>query len=105
MLLSISSVLYLTSCNDKKTEKTETAQYTVTNPVVKDTTYTKEYIAQIQSIQNVELRAQEKGYLENLYVDEGSNVKAGQVLFSIMPKLFQADYLKAKAEFNSKKEV
>ena len=98
MLLSISSTLYLTSCNNEKTEKTETAQYTVTNPVIKDTTYTKEYIAQIQSIQNVELRAQEKGYLENLYVDEGSNVKAGQVLFSIMPKLFQADYLKAKAE-------
>ncbi|MGV9004737.1 efflux RND transporter periplasmic adaptor subunit [Flavobacterium sp.] len=98
LLISFCALSLLSSCTSQEKEKKETAQYTVTNPVVKDTTYSKEYIAQIQSIQNVELRAQEKGYLENLYIDEGSNVKSGQLLFSIMPNLFQADFLKAKAE-------
>jgi membrane fusion protein (multidrug efflux system) len=98
LLLSLCALTYLTSCTNKKKEEAEIAEYTVTNPVIKDTTFTKEYIAQIQSLQNVEIRAQEKGYLENLYVDEGRSVKAGQLLFGIMPKLYEAEYLKAKAD-------
>ena len=98
MLFSIIAVFNLTSCNSKKEGKVEISEYTVTNPIVKDTTFIKEYVAQIQSLQNVEIRAQEKGYLEDLHCDEGKQVKSGQVLFSIMPKLYQADYMKAKAE-------
>ncbi len=97
-LISLISLATFTSCNQKKEEKAEMSQYTVTSPVIKDTVFTKEYIAQIQSIQNVEIRAQEKGYLETLHVDEGQSVKSGQLLFSIMPKLYEADYLKAKAD-------
>jgi membrane fusion protein (multidrug efflux system) len=62
-----------------------------------DTSFQKEYVAQIQSLQNVEIRANEKGYLESINVDEGSQVKAGQVLFKIMPKEYEAELLKAKA--------
>ena len=98
LLFCISALVNLTSCNSKKEEKAEIFEYTVTNPIVKDTTFTKDYVAQIQSIENVEIRAQEKGYLEDLHCDEGKQVKSGQLLFSIMPKLYQADYLKAKAE-------
>ena len=98
MLIGICSLMNLASCKSDKKEDVEISEFTFTNPVVKDTTFTKEYIAQIQSLQNVELRAQEKGYLENLYVDEGRSVKSGQLLFSIMPKLYEAEYLKAKAD-------
>lgn len=98
MLVSIGALLTFNSCTTKEKEKEEIAQYTITSPVIKDTIYTKEYVAQIQSLQNVEIRAQEKGYLETLHVDEGANVKAGQLLFNIMPKLYEADYRKAKAD-------
>jgi membrane fusion protein (multidrug efflux system) len=98
LLISVCALINLTSCSNKKKEETGMSEFTVTTPVVKDTTYTKEYIAQIQSMQNVEIRAQEKGYLETLHVDEGQSVKSGQLLFSIMPKLYEADYLKAKAD-------
>ena len=98
ILAGIVAVLNLSSCNKKEAVKEVIAEYTVTNPVVKDTTYSKEYLAQIQSIQNVEIRAQEKGYLETLHVDEGQSVKGGQLLFSIMPKLYEAEYLKAKSD-------
>ena len=98
ILISICAVMNLSSCKSDKKEAVEISEFTVTNPVVKDTTYTKEYIAQIQSLQNVEIRAQEKGYLENLHVDEGHTVKSGQLLFSIMPKLYEAEYLKEKAD-------
>lgn len=98
VLLGAFALLNLTSCTSKKKEKIEVSEFTITNPVVQDTTFTKEYIAQIQSIQNVEIRAQEKGYLETLHCDEGATVKSGQLLFNIMPKLFEADFMKAKAD-------
>jgi membrane fusion protein (multidrug efflux system) len=40
----------------------------------------------------------EKGYLQKIFVDEGQYVKEGQLMFQIMPKLYQAEQQKAKAE-------
>lgn len=91
----------LTSCTSKKEEKEEVDKLTVTNPVTIDTSFTKRYVSQIHSVRNIEIRAQEKGYLQNIYVDEGQFVKAGQVLFRIMPGLYQAELLKAQAEFKA----
>ena len=92
------AAVILSSCNNKKEEKVQESEFIVTNPIVKDTTFTKEYVAQIQSIENVEIRALEKGYLEALHIDEGRLVKSGQLLFSIMPKVYQAEYMKEKAD-------
>ncbi len=39
----------------------------------------------------------EKGYLQSINVDEGRYVKAGQVLFKVVPTLYEAEYLKAQA--------
>ncbi|WP_370901094.1 efflux RND transporter periplasmic adaptor subunit [Chryseobacterium gossypii] len=96
--LVLSTFLLLTNCNGKKEEKEETAVYPVTNPVKKDTVINKEFVAQIQSVKNIEIRAQEKGFLEKIYVDEGQFVHAGQTLFRIMPQVYQAELLKARAE-------
>ena len=98
MLAGLCALLYQTSCTSKKEEKKEVSKYTVTSPLKIDTSFTKEYVSQIKSIRNVELRAQEKGYLQNIYVDEGQFVKAGQLLFRIMPKMYEAELLKAQAE-------
>jgi membrane fusion protein (multidrug efflux system) len=95
---SLFVVLYITGCASKKAEKEETGKYSVTSPVRIDTTLTKEYVSQIKSVRNIEIRAQEKGFLQNIYVDEGQFVKAGQLLFRIMPKMYQAEVLKSEAE-------
>jgi membrane fusion protein (multidrug efflux system) len=95
--IALSSLL-LFSCNKKKEEKEEVSVYPVTTPVVMDTVIDKEFVAQIRSVKNIEVRAQEKGFLEKIYVDEGQYVHQGQVLFQIMPKLYQAELLKAQAE-------
>lgn len=98
IMLSGLCALFYTSCTSEKKEKEEIAHYTVTSPLKIDTSFTKEYVSQIKSVRNIEIRAQEKGYLQNIYVDEGQNVKAGQLLFKIMPKLYEAEYQKAQAE-------
>jgi membrane fusion protein (multidrug efflux system) len=94
----LSAVLLLFSCNEKKEEKQEDSVYPVTSPVKMDTIINKDFVAQVQSVKNIEVRAQEKGFLEKIYVDEGQYVKAGQTLFRIMPQIYQAELLKAKAE-------
>lgn len=96
--IAISTLLLTVGCSQKKEEKEEATVYPVTSPVKMDTVINKEYVAQIQSVKNIEVRAQEKGFLEKIYVDEGQYVHAGQTLFRIMPQLYQAELLKAKAE-------
>lgn len=98
MLTGICALAFLVSCSPKEEEKSEEGTFTVTSPIVMDTTFTKEYVAQIQSLQNIEIKAMVKGYLEKINVDEGQHVSAGQVLFSIRPVEFEAELAKAKAE-------
>lgn len=101
ILMGFISLVGLMSCTTsaaEKDEKTETAKFVVTSPVALDTSFTKEYVAQIRSVRNIEIRAQEKGFLESIFVDEGQFVKAGQLLFKIMPKMYEAELQKAEAE-------
>ena len=101
VLSGLIALVCLTSCTSKKEEKEEVEKFTVTNPVKIDTSFTKEYVSQIKSVRNIELRAQEKGFLQNIYVDEGQFVKKGQLLFKIMPNMYQSELLKAQAEQKS----
>jgi membrane fusion protein (multidrug efflux system) len=98
IITGLLAVLCLVSCTTKKEEKEETGKFTVTNAAVIDTAFNKEYVSQIRSVRNIEIRAQEKGFLQNIYVDEGQFVKAGQVLFRIMPQMYEAELQRAEAE-------
>jgi len=98
MLTGLCTILLYYSCTQKKEEKEEETNYTATSPLTLDTSFTKEYVSQIRSVRNIEIRAQEKGFLQNIYVDEGQTVKAGQLLFKIMPKMYEAEVMKAEAE-------
>jgi len=95
------ALLLASGCSQEKEEKEEVATYAATSPLLMDTSFTKEYVSQIKSVRNIEIRAQEKGYLQSIYVDEGQHVKAGQLLFRIMPKAAQSELLKAEAEKKS----
>ena len=99
-LFAVSAVLCLlfANCKTKQDKKEEVAKYAVTSPLKTDTSFIKEYVSQVRSVKNIEIRSQEKGFLQNIYVDEGQFVKAGQLLFRIMPKIYEADLLKAQAE-------
>ena len=65
-----------------------------------DTLITKDYVCQIRSLKHIKLRALEKGYLQKIFVDEGQFVKKGQLMFKIMPNVYEAEFKKAKAEAN-----
>ncbi|MDY0781520.1 efflux RND transporter periplasmic adaptor subunit [Tenacibaculum sp. IB213877] len=96
--ISLCVLSILSSCKHEKHEKHEQIKYLVTNPIKKDTAITKDYVCQIHSIQHIELRALEKGYLKQVFVDEGQYVKKGQLMFKVMPNIYEADLQKASAE-------
>ena len=100
LLSGILSLIALTSCEHEEHHQHGETKFPVTSPVIMDTSMTKEYVAQIHSYQHIELRTQERGYLEKILVDEGDRVKKGQLLFQIMPRLYNAELQKAKAEAN-----
>lgn len=98
LYLLLAIPLFVASCSSKEEKKEEEVKYEVTTPLKMDTSYTKEYVSQIKSVRNIEIRTQEKGFLQNIYVDEGQYVKANQVLFRIMPKIYEAELMKRQAE-------
>lgn len=100
ILVSLSAALIQASCTSHHEEEEEAVKYNVTSPIKKDTTHTREYVCQIKSVQHIEIRALEEGYLQEIYVDEGQFVKKGQLLFKIMPLIYQAEIQKAQAEAN-----
>lgn len=100
ILLSLTSVLAYVGCKQEKHEKEAEAKFMVTSPVLKDTMIYKDYVCQIHAINHIELRSLEKGYLQNIYVDEGQFVKKGQLMFKIMPVIYQAETQKAQANVN-----
>lgn len=93
-------LLFSSGCNHKGHEKEEEAKFLVTSPQLMDTMIYKEYVCQIHASSHIELRSQEKGYLQNIYVDEGQFVHKGQLMFQIMPVLYQAEMEKAQAAVN-----
>lgn len=100
VLLSAFLLAILTSCKTETKETESETEFLVTNPILKDTVVTKDYVSQIQSIRHIELRAMEKGFLQEIYVDEGQFVKKGQALFQIMPNIYEAEMQRFKAEAN-----
>ena len=91
-------MIVVVGCEHEEHVAHEQPVFSVTKPVRQDTTVYEEYVAQIHSIQHIELRALEKGYIQEVYIDEGQSVRKGQILFKILPIIYQAEMQKAKTE-------
>tara|TARA_R110001592_G_scaffold202360_2_gene451698 strand:+ start:8946 stop:10079 length:1134 start_codon:yes stop_codon:yes gene_type:complete len=94
------------SCNSgneggKKAESIK--EFPVIEVVASDTIMQRDYVADIKAIQNVELRARVQGFLEKVNVDEGQEVRKGQILFKTNEQEYKAELAKAKANFESAK--
>lgn len=77
----------------KKTDKPRgisSAQVTVVKVEPEDTPFIVEYIGQTQSSHQVEIRARVNGFLDKRVYVEGGMVGAGDVMFQMDPKPFQA---------------
>ena len=87
--------LSLPSCSKHEEHHEEAHKITATTPESKAVTLTQQYVCQIHSQRHIQVRALEMGYLEEITIKEGQHVKAGDVLFKVIPILYQK---KADAE-------
>ena len=89
-------VFSTTACNDN-VQVAEKETYPVTSAIIIDTNTHSDYVAEITATQNIEIRAKAEGFLEKVHVDEGSKVKAGQLLFSINNREYKENLSKNSA--------
>ena len=95
-------LLLLFSCtSDKKQPTTSDESFKVVKPVLIDTVFVKEYVADIHSLRNVEIRTRIKGFIEKIHVDEGKPVRNGQLLFTLGSRELQENVLRANATLKS----
>lgn len=70
----------------------------LTVPAVLDVPTTQDFVCQIRSRRNVEIRALEEGYLEEVHIEEGQAVEQGDRLFELLPVLYRAELEAQRAE-------
>ena len=85
-----SSLLAGCGKDDKKGAERPPADVTVLTVAPRDTPVSATYVAQTQSSQAVNIQARVSGFLDKRMYVEGSVVKAGQVMFQMDQKPFQA---------------
>jgi membrane fusion protein (multidrug efflux system) len=103
LLVAACCALSLLSCDKKNAESAARPATKVTALTVtpREVPVTAEFVAQTQSSQAVNIQARVSGFLDKRVYTEGSMVKAGQVLFRMDPKPFQAQVDAAKATLAS----
>lgn len=97
-LLGALLLFLLAGCQHESPHESNHTTFTITSAIQTDTIINDEYVCQIRASQHIELRTLEKGYLQQILVDEGEHVKQGQLLFQIQPTIYQAELLKAQSE-------
>jgi membrane fusion protein (multidrug efflux system) len=91
--------MFLNSCsNEPQVSITKQDKYKVLAPVKVDTHYYKEYAAELQAVQYVEIRSHIRGFIEKIHVDEGAFVEAGQTLFTIDNRILNQEIEKMQAQ-------
>lgn len=98
----IPGLLFLFSCGNKNAQNNATfaqgpGTYKVITLQPRSVTLSTDYPASIQGLQNIEIRPKVDGYIEKIFVDEGSLVKKGQLLFKINAPQYEQDVRTAQA--------
>ncbi|PZU80096.1 MAG: efflux transporter periplasmic adaptor subunit [Chryseobacterium sp.] len=91
LIVLISSIIFLQSCTkaaDNAAMAVPTPELPVYTVITSPATTYQEFPAALEGKNNVEIRSQVDGYLDKIYVEEGSYVRAGQPLFKIDPRVY-----------------
>jgi membrane fusion protein, multidrug efflux system len=105
VILSASIIIY--SCNSSEGSAGSFQQPPPSLPVlavttIPATTY-QEFSASLEGSRDIEIRPQVDGYLDKIYVDEGAQVKKGQLLFQINDRPYREQLNNAKANLAAAK--
>ena len=97
-LLVASIAATLTSCSRPKAPPPSPPKVTVALPQIMTVTNWDEYPGHLQAVEMVETRPRVSGYIDSIHFTDGAEVTAGDLLFVIDPRPYQAAVDQAKAE-------
>lgn len=104
LLLFISAMLILTSCWKSEAPKSFTRPVKLADVLSIDH-YVKEFVGVTTAKQYTNLAFQVGGLVSNVYVNDGSSVKAGQILAQLDPQDLVLQLQSDKAQYQSSKSI
>ncbi|GEC70575.1 membrane fusion protein, multidrug efflux system [Flavobacterium flevense] len=97
--LTIISLVVLAACGKKEQQTAPVIlPYKVTAVTESNTTLLSEYPATLEGITDIDIRAKVDGYIEKIYIQEGQEVKKGQLLFKLETQTANQEAAAAKAK-------
>ncbi len=95
--------LWLTGCGKSasKVAPPVIPPVSVAHPIPRKVNEWDEFTGRLASPETVEVRARVSGYIEKVHFKEGSDVKQGDLLFTIDPRPYQAVVDRLKAELGA----
>ncbi len=99
-ITALTTGLLATGCG-KQASKTAppAAVVTVVQPIAREIVEWDDYIGRLEAPETVEIRARVSGYLDKVHFKEGKEVKKGDLLLTIDPRPYQAEFDRADAEY------
>lgn len=103
--MAIATALTLCGCRpqNQATPTLPATEVTVAKPVAKEVVNYQEYTGNTAAVGSVDIRARVSGYLSKVSFQEGAIVKAGDLLFVIDPRPYQAAVDQAQANVDQAK--
>jgi RND family efflux transporter MFP subunit len=68
----------------------------VSLPITREVRDFEDFPGRVEAVNSVEIRARVSGYLDKVHFKEGADVKKGDLLFEIDPRLYEADLARAE---------
>lgn len=97
------AVLLLTGCDKPAPPPPPPAEVIAVTLEPQTVPESVQFVAQVESSHQVEILPRVSGFLDKILYKEGELVRAGQVMFQIDPKPFQAQVAAAKGEVENRK--
>lgn len=97
---ALAALMILSACGKKEEQAPPAATpmpFPVQTVAKEDATVFEEYTANLEGQQNVEIRPKVNGFVQKIFVDEGQEVKKGQLLFKLETQTLNQDAAAAKA--------
>jgi RND family efflux transporter MFP subunit len=88
----------LAGCHPAKPQPAPALKVTVSLPQSATVTNWDEYPGHVEAVETVDIRPRVVGYIDSIHFQDGAEVKAGDLLFVIDPRPYQADLEHAQAE-------
>ena len=94
----LAAVAALSACSPARPQAPPPTKVTVSRPQVATITNWDEFPGHVDAVEMVEIRPRVSGYVDSIRFEDGAEVKAGDLLFVIDPRPYQAELDRARAQ-------